>query len=115
MKSMDNRSFNSLVERFLGARLPGWLADGIWVDEGCRAEFEVHQPTVVDVVEAAPTTVICKSYGRTRKNCSADTSAGVHLARQLSTTSCLGNWGYDAGGIWVENGCSAEFELGSRE
>ncbi|MCP4694341.1 MAG: hypothetical protein GY859_40295, partial [Desulfobacterales bacterium] len=26
---MENRSFNSLVEQFLGARLPGWLGDGV--------------------------------------------------------------------------------------
>jgi hypothetical protein len=39
---------------------------------------------------------------------------GVTLSRQLSDSGCVQGktWGYDANGIWVSNGCRAEFTLG---
>ncbi|MEP6634081.1 MAG: DUF3011 domain-containing protein [Luteimonas sp.] len=59
-------------------------------------------------------TVRCESSdGRTRV-CSADTDGGVRLNRQLSNQACVEgrNWGYDGRGIWVSNGCRAEFQVG---
>ncbi len=37
----------------------------------------------------------------------------VELVNQLSNASCNygRSWGYDRNGIWVDNGCSAEFEI----
>ena len=37
----------------------------------------------------------------------------VELVNQISTASCNygRSWGYDRNGIWVDNGCSAEFEV----
>jgi hypothetical protein len=53
------------------------------------------------------------NYGR--NYCSADTRNGVRLSRTLDNAQCVqgSSWGYDNGGVWVDNGCRAEFELGN--
>ena len=53
--------------------------------------------------------VSCESQRNQRTYCQADTRTGVKLQRQLSDAASVGHWGYDAGGIWVDNGCRAEF------
>ena len=37
----------------------------------------------------------------------------VELVNQLSQSACdYGrSWGYDSGGIWVDDGCAAEFDI----
>ncbi|MGN6513797.1 MAG: DUF3011 domain-containing protein [Lysobacteraceae bacterium] len=58
--------------------------------------------------------VRCESNdGRTR-HCPMDTSRGVQLVRQLSDSACVRDrtWGYDRGGVWVGNGCRADFASG---
>lgn len=59
-----------------------------------------------------PRTVVCESTSGERQHCPADTSKGVALIRILSSQApCLlgKTWGYDDSGVWVTNGCSAEF------
>ena len=58
--------------------------------------------------------VACSSTGGERQHCAADTSAGVVLARSLGSAPCLlgKTWGYDDTGVWVSEGCSAEFVTG---
>ena len=48
-----------------------------------------------------------------RKYCSANTRGGVRLSRRLGNAECIegSSWGYDNNGVWVDNGCRAEFEL----
>ena len=45
-----------------------------------------------------------------------DTRFGVQLTRQISRTNCVlnRNWGSDQNGVWVSNGCRAEFSLNTR-
>jgi predicted porin len=59
--------------------------------------------------------VACVSTGDQHQHCLADTSAGVVMLRQSSETNCLlgRNWGYDAQGVWVSEGCGGEFATGS--
>ena len=59
--------------------------------------------------------VTCVSTGDQRQHCPANTSAGVVILRQSSETNCLlgRNWGYDAQGVWVSEGCGGEFATGS--
>jgi len=85
----------------------------IWVDHGCRAEFLLGRSTT-EPAPARPlldSVVVCESENGRRKNCKADTAAGVQIVRQLSDSACgFGReWGYDANGIWVNKGCRAEF------
>ncbi len=60
-----------------------------------------------------PTSVVCGSKAGERQTCAANTTAGVTLVKSLGTAACeLGRtWGYDAKGIWVSDGCSAEFSV----
>jgi predicted porin len=46
-----------------------------------------------------------------RRHCAADTHAGVLLVRSTGPAACLlgRTWGYDADGVWVTEGCGAEF------
>jgi len=58
--------------------------------------------------------VTCASTGE-RVECAADTSGGVVLQRRTSDAACLlgSSWGYDAGVIWVKDGCAGEFVVGT--
>jgi hypothetical protein len=91
----------------------GTNREGIWVDDGCRAEFTIRDRGSLRQ-SARARTVRCESSNNGRSTCSADTSYGVHLARQLRKNSCnMGrDWGYDQNGIWVDNGCRADFTVG---
>jgi hypothetical protein len=58
--------------------------------------------------------ITCASQGHDHTYCAADTSGGVTLVHQLSRAGCWegDTWGYDRRGVWVANGCRAEFQLG---
>jgi hypothetical protein len=72
--------------------------------------------SVVTYSSASAATIRCQSEGFEYTRCPADTSDGVQLTRQLSDTDCREGqtWGYDRRGIWVDKGCAAEFQFGSR-
>ena len=55
----------------------------------------------------------CQSRYDRYQYCRTDTRGGVRLIRQLSKTPCRQNqtWGYERGGVWVDGGCRAEFEV----
>lgn len=59
-------------------------------------------------------TVRCDSNDSRYRECAADTRGGVRLQRQYSKSACIEgrSWGYDRRGVWVNNGCRAEFALG---
>jgi len=91
----------------------GYSGNTIWVDNGCRADFLVSSYDA----SAAPVTsaVVCESQGKLH-HCNADTRSGVQISHQLSKSSCVQgkSWGYDSRGIWVDDGCRAEFITGAR-
>lgn len=105
-----------------------WWRDarGIVVDKGCAGEFEIGYRDAVYVTPPViggggvvrPETLICTSRGRARRYCPADIGAGaVAMVRRIGGGRCEygTDWSYDHHGIWVANGCSAEFELGYAE
>jgi hypothetical protein len=59
--------------------------------------------------------ILCESNNNDRRYCQVDGRGGVRLSRQLSDARCTqgSTWGYDNGGVWVDNGCRAEFEVNS--
>jgi len=65
-------------------------------------------------VSAQSAAVSCKSQPGGREHCAADTSNGVVLKKSTGAAPCLlgKTWGYDDTGIWVSDGCSAEFLAG---
>jgi hypothetical protein len=102
----------------------GYDRRGVWVDRGCRADFFVPAeqrgggpgygpgPGPGRPPYNAPT-INCSSNDGRRNYCTADTSRGVVMVRQISGSPCIeGNtWGYDRRGIWVDRGCRADFRL----
>ena len=90
---------------------------GIWVARGCRAEFRTGVgevlPEQAGAENAGITKISCESSDRQRQRCDIAVKAGVDLFRQISKTRCIRdrNWGWDAGGIWVDHGCRAEFSV----
>ena len=55
--------------------------------------------------------ITCESPLGGRTYCPANTSQGIALRRSMGDAPCLlgKTWGYDDGGVWVADGCSAEF------
>src|SRR6266404_47307 len=55
----------------------------------------------------------CSSDNDKRVYCNADTRQGVRLFREMSVSACEqgATWGYDQRGIWVDQGCRAEFQV----
>ena len=64
--------------------------------------------------EAQRRVVRCESRDYRERLCRAETSGGVRLARQLGDAACRQGrtWGTTRSGIWVSNGCRADFEVG---
>lgn len=67
----------------------------------------------VSAVTAEMTTVSCAAPAEGRQYCSANTSAGILMTRDLGDAACLlgKTWGYDDRGVWVKDGCNAEFAV----
>src|SRR6185312_2840527 len=59
---------------------------------------------------------VCKSTGYRQNYCPADTRDGVILRRQISGSACVQGrtWGFDRRGVWVTQGCEAEFQVAAR-
>ena len=55
--------------------------------------------------------VRCESDGKKERYCKVNTRRGVELYRQHSKARCRygSSWGYDRKGIWVDEGCRADF------
>jgi len=93
----------------------GYDNNGIWVKDGCRAEFTLGASTPAPMASSAGSIVTCESSNGNNHRCAANTYYGVTLSRQFSDNACIRgkSWGYDANGIWVSDGCRAEFTLGN--
>lgn len=112
----------------------GAMRSGVWVDRGCRADFETgYRPgngwgwgrNRRDDRYGTPygmpyggrgghgETIRCESNDGRTHHCHVDVHGGVRLLRQLSGTPCLRNrnWGWDREGVWVSQGCRAEFGI----
>lgn len=97
----------------------GWDRSGIWVSDGCRGEFLIERRRgggggIWGGGNAGATrTFVCESRNNRQVVCNVDTSRGVRLVRQLSNAACVERqtWGVDRTGVWVSNGCRAEFEI----
>ena len=86
---------------------------GIWVTQGCRADFASGYGSSGNSGYGAQV-LRCESNDGRHKQCPADVRGGIELVRQLSRSACMRNqtWGVDRRGVWVSQGCRAEFRLG---
>ncbi|MGH7804905.1 MAG: DUF3011 domain-containing protein [Candidatus Binatia bacterium] len=100
-----------------------WGADrdgsGIWVRNGCRAEFAVLENRWGRDDDddrrggSGGRVVRCKSNDWSYNHCEARNPRRVRVVRKLSDAPCVKNesWGTDRRGIWVDKGCEAEFAI----
>jgi len=79
--------------------------------EATDAQVPVAPSPADDPAQKEENRVSCQSQAGKRQRCAADTSSGVALLKSTGTAPCLlgKTWGYDDTGIWVSDGCSAEF------
>ncbi|MCF7751474.1 DUF3011 domain-containing protein [Bacillus subtilis subsp. subtilis] len=84
----------------------------VWVTRGCQGDFEVGAADGSGFLDA-PRTLVCESKSRQRRFCGATIGKGARLSKQLSGSPCEEgrSWGWDARGVWVDNGCRAEFQV----
>ncbi len=91
---------------------------GVWVSGGCRAEFVTtgwgNRWGDRDDDRGwgnGGQTFRCESANGRQNFCNADTSRGVRLVRQISGSACDEGrtWGATRDGVWVSQGCRAEF------
>ncbi|MGE0385511.1 MAG: DUF3011 domain-containing protein [Gammaproteobacteria bacterium] len=98
----------------------GTTPTGVWVNKGCSAEFAYGRIAAGPAQGAgwgaggAQQVFTCTSYGPQPQYCQVPTQSGVRLVAEQSFGRCVPGqtWGYDANGVWVANGCSAQFALG---
>lgn len=119
----DTRRGVRLVEQLSRAdcirdRTWGFDRHSIWVRDGCRARFELGgtgggwQPPPPP--PQAGRSFRCESQRGRREYCAVSMGNGYPvLVRNLSSTPCdlERNWGWDRGGVWVDDGCRGEFRI----
>jgi hypothetical protein len=81
------------------------------VSAGAFAQAQTPQAAPPPALPPAAVTITCSSTPNTRQDCPADTSRGVVLVRSYGESACLlgKTWGYDDKGVWVADGCVADF------
>lgn len=108
----------------------GWNRAGVWVDQGCEGVFRVQRrwsggPDHGGGGDWRPGSgwdqairVRCESNDYRYNMCQVDTGRGsaVRITRQISKTACIEgrSWGWNRAGIWVDQGCAAEFVVDRR-
>ncbi len=105
---------------------------GIWVRNGCRATFVVHErrwggwhrrhddddydrdDRRGDDRNQAPQVIRCGSVKWQYNHCDVNGRRWeARMVKQRSGSRCVENesWGQDRSGIWVDKGCEADFEV----
>jgi hypothetical protein len=132
-ESRENRYNECHVGRWHGAELVrqhsraacvegrtwGLRGDTLWVDRGCAGDFRAAGGGYGNQGGGygGGQIVRCKSRGYEPNYCPADARrSGVYLERQVSKSPCIEGrtWGSDHRGIWVSQGCEADFRVEGR-
>jgi hypothetical protein len=103
--------------RCVRGRTWGQDQGGIWVDRGCQAQFVIEEGRRGGYPDSAQSDLItCKSKNYRRNICYLRMEGDAQLVRKLSDAPCIEGrtWGQDGRGIWVDNGCHAEFAVNQR-
>lgn len=86
--------------------------DRIWVNGGCRAEFQNRGGNNGNWGNQGNYSITCSSYNGQYKTCAWDRSRGTPRLIERISGRCTEryDWGYDYNrGLWVANNCSARF------
>jgi len=93
----------------------GTSPEGIWVDHGCRADFQTGGGNGMPGTRpfGMEQTLTCSSDNGGRRTCPAIVRSGVTMIKQRSDKRCQQgySWGYDQTGVWVDHGCRADFAV----
>jgi hypothetical protein len=110
----------------------GYDDRGIWVDRGCRGDFNVRSLAPHPARDehyrddryreggesefrgwGEGFQIYCASDDMNRAWCPADSRFGVRIVRQRSEAPCIQGqtWGFGKRGIWVDRGCRADFRV----
>lgn len=129
---LDGRA--RLVRQLSGAacvegRSWGQSRGGVWVSNGCRAEFvgERGRPSRPghgggnwgggngngNGWGSAGQVIDCDSNDRRQRRCNVTIRQDARLIKQKSGTACIEgqSWGWDRNGVWVSNGCRGQFQV----
>lgn len=103
------------------ARAPPWLrrARSCDINDRHGDDHDRYQPDDHDLHYYRDSgnrhyALTCESRGNRYQYCPAPVHhAYVRMTRRLSDAGCEFNrdWGYDRRGVWVDNGCRADFEI----
>jgi hypothetical protein len=92
-----------------------WAYDrrGVWVEDGCAGVFEIGYQDNAWRPGNNAQWVRCESRDYQQNYCATGSSRDAFLVRQISRAPCIEgqSWGRDRRGIWVSNGCAADFEV----
>ena len=96
------------------ATAPGAIDNrGLWVDNGCRADFAFGGGGGFYPQPGGPGqgTIRCSSDNGKRNWCDIGNARDAQLVKQVSGSPCVrgSTWGIDNRGLWVDNGCRADF------
>ena len=97
----------------------GQSRHGVWVTRGCRAEFVGEYRRGGGWGNGSGDgwgggqVIACHSNDRRQQYCDARIRRDVRLIRQDSRSACIEGrtWGWDRRGIWVSDGCRAQFQV----
>ena len=136
--AVDTRGGVRLVRQRSGSactqgRTWGYDRNTIWVDRGCRADFEIgngdssgnrgrgrgrggDNGNYGRDGNGETQTFYCESGDGKRHWCKEGIGGEVRLVNQRSGSSCVQGrtWGQDRAGVWVDRGCRADFEVTQR-
>ncbi len=92
----------------------GIQGNSIWVDRGCRADFQLMNGGPGRYPGGRSQGVRCSSGNMNHVRCPVNGQiARVEMARQISGSACIQGrtWGYDRNSLWVDRGCRADFTV----
>jgi hypothetical protein len=92
----------------------GTAPRAIWVDRGCRAEFEIGRGGQIMPPVTSVRRLTCGIVTGEQVQCETPGRAtSVRLIREISSGVCRQNrtWGFTDSFIWANRGCRGEFEV----
>lgn len=108
-----------LIKRLSGSasctqgRTWGFDSRGVWVDAGCRAQFQVYGWSGGGNTGNS-TTVRCRSMDGSFRHCPVNGWVrSAQLTQQLGNAACTQGrtWGWDNNGVWVDRQCKGDFRV----
>ncbi|HUL34925.1 MAG TPA: DUF3011 domain-containing protein [Candidatus Eisenbacteria bacterium] len=96
-------------------------ANEIWVDHGCAGEFALMSRRPVawqqEILPVGKYLISCAAPAAQAIYCAPLPSANAELVRQTGEARCVEgkNWGVDPRGLWLANGCAADFVVRQRQ